>query len=418
MRKLLYVLLFLSAAVSTRSAEHLGTIRVAIENPTAEARPASDIVLSIAELRKVAPGFSPGALFVTCAPDSASSDAKGEREELPSQVDDLDGDGKGDELAFQIDLAPRQKRIVTITYGGPDQILRMRHSYPQRTDALFSHKIEGLGWESDRIAFRAYFDPRNAIDIYGKHRRTLQLRLYASPDYPYHEESPEGRDIFKVGESIGIGGVGGWVNGRIVKAADVKERKWRIVSTGPVRTIVELEYVAWNLGAQTVTMTSHITQWAGEHGFYHCIAVVPPAALAFATGFPAKHGVTLAKSLSASPGDIAWLASWGEQVVAPGPTATEAIHGQNLGLAVLVEAQPMQCVENSVDDLLTFTLRDGTATWYAMAAWDREDTEQVPPPAVSGAITTNDSFLAAVKGQSSRMRSPTIVKILTGTESD
>jgi hypothetical protein len=27
-------------------------------------------------------------------------------------VDDLDGDGKGDEIAFQIDLGPNQTRIV------------------------------------------------------------------------------------------------------------------------------------------------------------------------------------------------------------------------------------------------------------------------------------------------------------------
>ena len=38
-------------------------------------------------------------------------------QELSSQVDDLDGDRKGDELAFQIDLSPRQTPIVTISYG-------------------------------------------------------------------------------------------------------------------------------------------------------------------------------------------------------------------------------------------------------------------------------------------------------------
>lgn len=90
---------------------------------------------------------------------------------------------------------------------------------------MFSSKIEGLGWESDRIAFRVYFDSRN-IDIYGKRSRSLQLKLYAFPDYPYHEESPKGRDIFKIGESIGIGAVAALVDGKLVKAADVKERKW------------------------------------------------------------------------------------------------------------------------------------------------------------------------------------------------
>ena len=120
----------------------------------------------------------------------------------------------------------------------------------ERTYALFSTKYEGLGWESENIAFRIYFDPRNAIDIYGKRRRSLQLRMYATPEYPYHEESPEGRDIFKVGDSIGIGAMAAWVDGKVVKAADVKERAWRIISLGPVRTIVEVEYRGWNLGEQ------------------------------------------------------------------------------------------------------------------------------------------------------------------------
>jgi len=50
----------------------------------------------------------------------------------------------------------------------------LRNDYVPDTNALFSRKIEGLGWESDRVAFRIYFDPRNAIDIYGKRQSTLQ----------------------------------------------------------------------------------------------------------------------------------------------------------------------------------------------------------------------------------------------------
>jgi hypothetical protein len=258
--------------------------------------------------------------------------------ELPSQVDDLDGDGKGDEIAFQINLGPHQTRIVTSSYGEADRILRLRNQYPERTNALFSSKIEGLGWESERIAFRLYFDRRNDIDIYGKRQRSLQLRLYSSPDYPYHEESPEGRDIFRVGDSIGIGAVAAWIDGKVVKAANVRERKWRIVSTGPVRTMVELEYGGWNLGPETITLRSRIVQWAGEHGFYHSITVVPPSSTEFVTGLPVKHDIALLKSIPDDGDNAAWLATWGEQVVAPGATATEATPRQNLGLAVLTEA--------------------------------------------------------------------------------
>src|SRR5260370_4773711 len=107
------------------------------------------------------------------------------------------------------------------------------------------------------------------MDIYGKHRATLQLAMSASPEYAYHDESPEGRDMFKVGDSIGIGAVAAMVDGKLIKVADVKERKWRILSSGPVRSIAELEYDGWNAARKIIHLRSRITQWAGEQGFEH-----------------------------------------------------------------------------------------------------------------------------------------------------
>src|SRR5258708_27545644 len=159
-----------------------------------------------------------------------------------------------DGVAFKVGLAPQQSRIVPIWYGEGARIWRLRSDYKQRTAALFSRKIEGLGWESERVAVRIYFDARNAIDIYGKRRPTMQLAIYASPDYAYHDESPEGRDMFKVGDSIGIAGVAALADGKLIKVLDVKERKWRILSNGPVRSIVELEYDGWNVAGRIIQL--------------------------------------------------------------------------------------------------------------------------------------------------------------------
>ncbi|MBI3646467.1 MAG: DUF4861 family protein, partial [Acidobacteriales bacterium] len=169
-RRLGYLTFLLLIACPVWCGQRIQGIKVAIENPTGAARPAADVVVSIPVLLKIAPDLTLGSLMVTAtgAATLAQDAATMEATEIPSQVDDLDGDGGGDELAFQIDLAPHQTRIVTISYGDADRILRLRNDYPHRTSALFSPKIEGLGWESERIAFRVYFDPRNAIDIYGK----------------------------------------------------------------------------------------------------------------------------------------------------------------------------------------------------------------------------------------------------------
>src|SRR5437764_667908 len=201
--KLFFAVLLLAG--SALAEPHLKGIKIAVTNPTAQERPAEDIVISIADLRKIAPDLRAGSLIVTVtdAATEVEDAAILQATELPSQVDDLDGDGKADELAFQIDLKPNQTRMVTVTYGEPDRIFRLRSDYPRRTDALFAKKIEGVGWESEQAAWRIYFDPRNAIDLFGKKRPMLQLQRFATPEYDYHAESPDGCDMYKIGDALG-----------------------------------------------------------------------------------------------------------------------------------------------------------------------------------------------------------------------
>jgi unsaturated chondroitin disaccharide hydrolase len=423
-----FVALFLTFSSSAWGRQSIKSIKVAIANPSSENQRAANVVIPIPAIREVAPDFTPGDVIVTASDGAtlAEDAATLETKELPSQVDDLDGDGKGDELAFQIDLSPHQTRIITISYGDQNRLWRLRDDYPPRTNALFSRKIEGLGWESERIAFRVYFDPRNAIDIYGKRRPTLQLPMYASPDYTYHDESPEGRDIFKVGDSIGIGGVGALLDGKLVKVADVKDRKWRILSSGPVRTIVELEYIGWRVGGKTITLRSHITQWAGERGFWHVITADPADATTYVTGMPIMEGIRLRTSAQSSESTAAWIATWGEQVVAPGAKATEPIAGQNLGLAVITTLPHSALEDDALNHFVKFNLQNAAASWYAMAAWDQEGTNRrvgfgnqkdagerqslVLPP---DGLRTEEAFLAAVKDQAERMARPPNIRILT-----
>ncbi len=415
---------------SARGASQIKNIKVAISNPGDHPRKAADIVISITEIRKVAPDFTPGAMVVTASDASTvEQDASAtQTEELPSQVDDLDGDGKGDELAFQIDLAPHQTRIVTLSYGNQDRIWRLRGDYEQRTAALFSRKIEGLGWESERVAFRVYFDSRNAIDLYGKRRPTLQLGMYASPDYTYHDESPEGRDIYKVGDAIGIGSVAAMVDGKTIKVAEVKERKWRIVASGPVRTILELQYDGWNAGGKIIDLRSRITQWAGERGFTHTIFAKSADDFEFVTGLPAKPGIEPATSGKDSP--AAWMATWGEQVVAPGPTATEAVPGQRLGLAIITQAPHAAFRDDSKNHLVDFKLSNGSQSWYTIAAWDQEGSngrvvygnrkekgQRQSLILPSDAIRSREEFLNSVQEQAERLARPAGVHIVSDSAS-
>ena len=422
--QLLLPVLLLGSALAE---SHLRGIKIAITNPTAQERPAEDVVISLAELRKIAPDLRAGSLIVTASDSTTEAEdtATLQTAELPSQVDDLDGDGKADELAFQIDLKPNQTRVVTVTYGEPDRIFRLRNDYPKRTDAFFAKKIEGVGWESELNAWRIYFDPRNAIDLYAKKRPVLQLQRYATPEYDYHAESPDGRDIYRVGDALGIGAVGAWVNGKSLKVADVASRNWRVISTGPVRSIVELTYQGWKIGDKTVTLRSRISQWAGDRGFIHSITVEGGDDVVLATGLPLKAEVQVFRSDRNDP--ASWLATWGEQVLMPGATATDPVKGSNLGLVIVMfPAIAASAQQDAGNFLLTFSPRNKTAGWYAAAAWDKENSnnragfgnnkemrESGSRLMVTKAVTTRQEFLDFVKERAARMSTPARVQILS-----
>ncbi|MBV9074680.1 MAG: DUF4861 family protein [Acidobacteria bacterium] len=413
------------------AAPHLHSIKIAVTNPTGENRPAENIVLSVAELKRIAPDFYAGSQIVTATDASTvAEDAMVlHATELPSQIDDLDGDFKPDELAFQIDLKPHETRIVTITWGMPDRIFRLRGDYEPQTDAVFTKKIDGMGWESKKDSFRLYFDKRNAIDLYGKPRPTLQLKRYATPGYVYHNYSPDGRDIYLVADALGIGAPGGWVGGQAQHISDVDSRTWRIISTGPVRAIVEFDYQGWKIGGRSVNLRVRATQWAGERGFMQTATSADAGDLLLATGLTQQQGIPELRSSAGD--DPAWLAMWGEQAVEGGNKATSPIlHGTNLGLAiVMAPGSGATQTQDSKDYLFTFPLKNGTATWYSLAAWDQEGTnDPVPVPGardpreyvarVSGLdnITAQDQLVSYVKDVAARMKAPATVKILSGAE--
>ena len=431
MRSFVAAALAVITATGAAAQGRIKCVKIAVENPTSDARPASGIVIPIADLRKIAPDFTPGALIVTAtdATTVAEDAAVIATQELPSQVDAIDNELHADELAFQIDLKPHQTRIVTISYGEGNRVWKLRGDYAKRTDALFSWKFEGAGWENDVDAFRIYFDARNGIDLYGKIRPTLQLRKIGSPDYLYYDESPEGRDIFKVGTSMGIAGVGILVNGQAVKPEDVKDRHWRVIASGPVRSILELTYTGWNVDGKIVNLRSRFTIWAGEYGFHHSIGFDGDVPGAVVTGIPIKEGLSPIFSSAAGAqqsGDGSWVALWGEQVVSPGAAESGTAQGQNLGVAVIT-AQPNASISrDDMNHLLNVKLTNGSADWIGMAAWDQYgkdrligagartdvgwETNFVLPPR---GIQSKDDFVAKIKDQAARLAHPATYTIIS-----
>jgi len=81
-------------------------VKISITNPTDDLRLHENVVVSVAELKRIAPDFKAGDVIVTTSDAATLEEDKRTLQtiELPSQADDLDGDNKYDELAFQIEL--------------------------------------------------------------------------------------------------------------------------------------------------------------------------------------------------------------------------------------------------------------------------------------------------------------------------
>ncbi len=217
-------------------------------------------------------------------------------EPIPSQLDDLDGDGTWDEVALS--LSTLEKGDLTLTVKWQDRIpdfpirtnIRMgiseAHNYnfkdisettrPKghvKEDPPRLYQMEGPAWENDNVAFRAYFDTRNGKDIFGKSVKEMVLDSVGLQTGNYHALANWGMDILKVGNSLGAGALAVMYNDSLYRLENTERETFKIIIEGPVRSIFEMNYKDWNVGDLNLNLTERITIWAGRNGYQSEITI-------------------------------------------------------------------------------------------------------------------------------------------------
>ena len=118
------------------------------------------------------------------------------KQEIPSQLDDLNGDLKADELAFVIDMPAHTNKELTLTLSSakptrqyPARVFAQmlardaknnRHApvqsitVPGTTD--FYSMVHGHGpmFESELVGYRVYFNEKQTLDPYGKFNKGME----------------------------------------------------------------------------------------------------------------------------------------------------------------------------------------------------------------------------------------------------
>ncbi|MEQ8240470.1 MAG: DUF4861 family protein [Cyclobacteriaceae bacterium] len=210
---------------------------------------------------------------------------------IPAQFDDFDGDGLWDEVALELNFQPSEElslnyeivaqyqipefEIKTNAHLGvsPDrdkqfvstqEVVRPDDHVAQSTPFLY--QFEGPGWESDKVAFRAYFDNRNGKDIFGKKTSEMVLPKVGLGGN-YHAMGDWGMDILKVGGSLGAGAIGILKNDSIYRLTNTEKASFKIIAQGAVRTLIEFKYEGWEVGDSSYDLIETISIWAGKRHY-------------------------------------------------------------------------------------------------------------------------------------------------------
>jgi hypothetical protein len=92
----------------------------------------------------------------------------------------------------------------------------------------------GPAVENEWLGFRIYFDHKAAIDVYSKTKHGLELRKTKWYPRPEQQKNGCGADYYKVGTTVGLGGIRLWDGEKVLPLNPVSSRYARVVKEGTV----------------------------------------------------------------------------------------------------------------------------------------------------------------------------------------
>ena len=227
-------------------------------------------------------------------------------------------------------------------------------SITARGDAAYTYNLQhhhGVDFESELNGIRIYFDERQTLDLYGKYKKQLELKetqFYTDAD---QKARGYGDDVLWVGQTFGLGAFRGWDGQKPTHVAPVATRTQRIISYGPLRTIVEVIDRGWKADAQKspINMTLRYTQYAG-----HRDTDVDVFFNKDVSDYRFSTGIINVKGSEEFSDKKGLRACWGTDYPA---TDTLNWKRETVGLAVLVPQQNVASEEPANKDNYAFVLK-------------------------------------------------------------
>jgi len=232
------------------------------------------------------------------------------KDTIPAQLNDLDGDGKWDELFLVTDFTPNEKKTVELKWSAIDPKFPIKTSVrfgkrdaknlpvqPATEEVLMANQVykklgfqkyqtDGPTWENDKVGFRHYLDGRNSKDVFGKKipaitPENVGINSKGEVEDNYHQMYDWGRDIFPVGSSAGLGGYALLINDKINRLGiltndtlnNVEKTTFKIVSEGPVNSVLSYKYQNWKASGNKYQVQETTSIWPGMYGYKNTVSI-------------------------------------------------------------------------------------------------------------------------------------------------
>lgn len=230
---------------------------------------------------------------------------------IPAQLNDLDGDGKWDELFLVTDFFPKEEKKAALSWSDTDPKFTIKTSvrfgkregknlpvHPDTQEVLLANQVhkklgyqkyqtDGPTWENDKVGFRHYLDGRNCKDLFGKKTpgitpEDVGINSNGAVEDNYHVMHDWGRDIFPVGNSAGLGGFALLTeNNKINRLGilgndtinNIEKTTFKIVSEGPVNSVLNYKYQNWEASGNKYQAEETASIWPGMYGYKNTVSV-------------------------------------------------------------------------------------------------------------------------------------------------
>jgi len=232
----------------------------------------------------------------------------------------------------------------------------------EHTDHSFYIRYEGPGWESDKVGYRFYLDWRNANDIFGKLVDTMVLQNVGLDGFDsYHEHAPWGQDIFKVGNTLGIGSIAIWTQDSARRVDNTDSVICEILENGVVMSKIKTTYYGWKAGKDTLDLQSYLSISAGER-LTKCKLLLSKDIPNICTGLIKDKKASLIVP-EKNNGEWSYIATFGKQSLA----------NDSLGIAVFYNTKNLiKTAEDKLNYVVVLKPDNKELVYYFAACWEKE----------------------------------------------